>query len=78
MSALAVVPLPFPAPRLTPREQQVVVLICDGHSTKEVAYRLEIATKTAESHRTNAMEKLDLHSVALLVRWAIRTGLVIA
>jgi DNA-binding NarL/FixJ family response regulator len=58
--------------RLTPREQQVLQLIAEGLSSKEVATRLEISLKTAETHRVNLMRKLALHSVSELVRYAIR------
>jgi DNA-binding NarL/FixJ family response regulator len=58
--------------QLTPREQQILQLIAEGLSSKEVATRLEISLKTAETHRVNLMRKLDLHSVSELVRYAIR------
>jgi DNA-binding NarL/FixJ family response regulator len=68
--------VPHPGSHLTDREMQVVRLIADGNSTKEVAARLGISVKTAESHRTNAMDKLNVHETASLVRSAIRLGLV--
>lgn len=58
--------------QLTPREQQVLQLIAEGLSSKDVATRLEISLKTAETHRVNLMRKLDIHSVSELVRYAIR------
>lgn len=61
---------------LTAREEQVLRLIADGQSTKEVARVLAISTKTAESHRTRLMAKLDLHDTASLVRYAIREGFI--
>ena len=61
---------------LTSRERQVLQLITEGKSTKEVAALLGITTKTAESHRTRIMHKLDIHETASLVRYAIRHGLV--
>ena len=61
---------------LTPRERQVLQLVAEGKSTKEVAAVLGISVKTADSHRTRLMEKLDIHEVAGLVRYAIRQGLV--
>lgn len=64
------VPLTFD--QLTLREQQVLQLIAEGLSSKEVAVRLEISLKTAETHRVNLMRKLDLHSVSELVHYAIR------
>ena len=61
---------------LTPRERQVLQLIAEGRATKEIAARLGISVKTAESHRTNLMEKLDIHEIAGLVRYAIKRGLI--
>lgn len=61
---------------LTPREREIVQLIAEGKSTKEVADKLGISVKTAETHRTNVMSKLDLHSVSELVRYAIRNKIV--
>lgn len=61
---------------LSPRERQVLQLIAESKSTKEVAGVLNISVKTAETHRTRIMEKLDIHQVAGLVRYAIRCGLV--
>lgn len=60
--------------RLTDRERQVVTLIAEGNSTKEVANRLGISVKTADCHRTRIMDKLNLHQTAHLVRYAIRQG----
>jgi DNA-binding NarL/FixJ family response regulator len=62
--------------RLSPREREVVQLIAEGRSTKEVADRLGISPKTAETHRTNIMRKLNIHSVTELVRFAIRNKIV--
>jgi DNA-binding NarL/FixJ family response regulator len=62
--------------RLTSREHQVLQLIAEGKSTKEVAALLHISVKTAESHRTRLMQKLDIHETASLVRYAIRRGIV--
>jgi len=61
---------------LTPREHQVLQLIAEGKTTKEIAVILSVTVKTAESHRTKLMEKLDIHSAAGLVRYAIRRGVV--
>lgn len=61
---------------LTPRERQVLRLIALGRSTKEVAVVLGVTFKTAESHRTRLMKKLDIHRTAGLVRYAMRAGLV--
>jgi two-component system response regulator NreC len=65
-----------PEEKLSPRERQVVKLVGEGHTTKEIASVLSISVKTAESHRTRLMQKLDIHSTAELVRYAIRHGLV--
>ncbi|HXE74769.1 MAG TPA: response regulator transcription factor [Candidatus Xenobia bacterium] len=61
---------------LTSREREIVQLIAEGRSTKEVASTLGISVKTAETHRTNIMRKLNLHSVSELVRYAIRQKMV--
>jgi DNA-binding NarL/FixJ family response regulator len=61
---------------LTPRQRQVLQLIAEGLSTKEIATRLDLSVKTVESHRMQLMERLDLHNVAGLVRYAIRLGIV--
>jgi DNA-binding NarL/FixJ family response regulator len=64
------------AERLTSRERQVVQLVAEGKSTKQIAALLKITPKTAEFHRTRVMKKLDVHDVAGLVRYAIREGLI--
>jgi len=61
---------------LTDRERQVLQLIAESKTTKEVAVILGVSVKTAETHRAKLMEKLDIHSTAGLVRYAIRRGLV--
>jgi DNA-binding NarL/FixJ family response regulator len=61
---------------LTPREREVIQLLAEGKSTKEVAVTLNLSVKTAETHRTNLMRKLDLHSVADLTVYAVRNGIV--
>jgi len=61
---------------LTPREQQVMRLIAEGRSTKQIAERLFISPKTVENHRSNIMGKLELHSTMELVRYAARLGLI--
>lgn len=66
----------LPSDPLTSRERQVLQLVGEGKSTKEIAVLLGISTKTAESHRTRLMQKLDIHETASLVRYAIRRGLV--
>jgi DNA-binding NarL/FixJ family response regulator len=62
--------------RLTAREREVVQLLAEGKTSKEVAVALKLSVKTAETHRTNVMRKLDLHSVADLVRYAVRNNIV--
>ncbi|MGD8297830.1 MAG: response regulator transcription factor [Desulfobacterales bacterium] len=61
---------------LTPREQEIMVLLAEGCSAKEAAEKLFISPKTVENHRANIMNKLDLHSTLELVRYAARLGLV--
>lgn len=61
---------------LTPREREVIQLVAEGKTTKEVALALSLSVKTAETHRTNLMRKLDLHSVAALTLYAVRNGIV--
>jgi DNA-binding NarL/FixJ family response regulator len=61
---------------LTDRERLVLQLVAEGNTTKEIASIIGVAAKTAETHRVKVMEKLDIHSTAGLVRYAIRRGLV--
>ncbi len=63
-------------PVLTPRERQVVQLLSEGKSTKEVARALDLSVKTAETHRSNIMRKLKLHSVSELVLYAVRNNII--
>jgi DNA-binding NarL/FixJ family response regulator len=63
-------------PALTPRERQVVQLLAEGKSTKEVAVHLDLSVKTAETHRSNIMRKLKLHSVSELVLYAVRNNII--
>jgi DNA-binding NarL/FixJ family response regulator len=65
-----------PGERLTARERQIVQLIAEGKSNKEVADTLGISVRTAETHRANLLHKLNLNSVASLVRYAIRNNLI--
>ncbi len=62
--------------RLTPREREIVQLIAEGKSTKEVAVALDLSVKTAETHRSNIMRKLELHSISDLVIYAVRNDIV--
>lgn len=66
----------LPPEPLSSRERQVLQLIAEGKSTKDVASLLGISVKTAESHRSRLMQKLDIHETATLVRYAVRKGLV--
>jgi DNA-binding NarL/FixJ family response regulator len=65
-----------PLERLTPRQREVLQLIAERHSTKQIAQILNVSAKTVETHRAQLMEKLDIHDVAGLVHYAIRVGLV--
>jgi two-component system response regulator NreC len=66
-----------PAPkRLSAREQEILKLIAEGHSSREIAELLDLAVKTVHNHRTRLMTKLDIHRNADLVRYAIRLGMV--
>jgi two-component system response regulator NreC len=65
-----------PNGKLSVRERQVLQLVGEGHSTKKIAALLGISVKTADTHRTKVMEKLDIHQTAGLVRYAIRNGLI--
>jgi DNA-binding NarL/FixJ family response regulator len=66
----------LPRDPLTPREREVLQLIAEGKSTKQVAEALNITVKTAESHRSRIMSKLEIHEKAGLVRYAIKRGLI--
>ncbi len=61
---------------LTTREREVLKLIADGNSNGQIADQLGLSRKTVDSHRANAMRKLDLHDVTEVVKYAIRTGLI--
>jgi DNA-binding NarL/FixJ family response regulator len=67
-----------PYQRLTDRQREILQLIAEGKNTKEIAHLLKISVKTAEAHRLQLMNRLDIHDVAGLVRYAIRTGLISA
>ncbi|PZO42244.1 MAG: DNA-binding response regulator [Leptolyngbya sp.] len=66
-----------PLDQITPRQREILQLIAEGKSTKEIAELLYISTKTVETHRTQLMDRLDIHDIAGLVRYAIRIGLVV-
>ena len=61
---------------LSPRQREVLQLIAEGLSTKEIAQRLNLSVKTVDSHRTLLMKQLDIHEVAGLVRYALRKGII--
>ena len=65
-----------PLPDLTARQREVLQLIAEGCSTKDIANKLKLSVKTVDTHRSELMHRLDIHEVAGLVRYAIRTGLV--
>jgi DNA-binding NarL/FixJ family response regulator len=67
-----------PLEQLTPRQREILQLIAEGKNTKEIASDLDISVKTVESHRLQLMERLNIHDVPGLVRYAIRSGLVSA
>lgn len=61
--------------KLTNRERQILDLLADGSSNKEIAHKLSISVKTVDTHRTKIMSKLDVHSVAQLIAYALKEGL---
>jgi DNA-binding NarL/FixJ family response regulator len=67
-----------PLEQLTPRQREILQLVAEGKSTKEIAYALDIGIKTVESHRLQLMDRLNIHDVPGLVRYAVRSGLVSA
>lgn len=69
---------PGPFDRLTPRQRQILQLIAEGRTTKQIAESLQLGVKTVETHRLQLMQQLDLHDVTGLVRYAIRMGLISA
>jgi len=66
----------LPERPLSHRERQVLQLVAEGKTTKEIASMLGVSVNTAETHRTNLMEKLDIHDTAGLVRYAMRNGVI--
>jgi DNA-binding NarL/FixJ family response regulator len=66
---------PAPKNHLTAREREVLQLLAEGKTSKEVAAALNLSVKTADTHRTNIMRKLDLHSVADVILYALRNGI---
>jgi RNA polymerase sigma factor (sigma-70 family) len=61
---------------LTDREREILQLVAESHSTREIAEKLGISVKTVDNHRTNLMRKLNLHDVASLTRYAIEVGII--
>ena len=66
----------LPADRLTPREREIVQLIAEGRTSKDIAHKLGLSVKTVDAHRANVMRKLDLHSVSELVLYAVLNQIV--
>lgn len=62
--------------RLTPREREVLQLVAEGRTNREIARSLGVAPKTVDAHRTRLMQKLDLHDGRALTRWALRRGII--
>jgi DNA-binding CsgD family transcriptional regulator len=62
--------------KLTLRQRETLQLIAEGNTTKEIAKKLNISVKTVETHRMQLMERLDIHDIAGLVRYALRSGLI--
>ena len=67
-----------PLERLTPRQREILQLIAEGRTTPEIAQLLQVSVKTVDTHRTQLMDRLDIHDIAGLVRYAIRVGLITA
>ena len=65
-----------PFERLTPRQREVLQMVAEGNTTKEIARTLGLSVKTVDNHRTNLMRKLNLHDVASLTRYALDIGLI--
>jgi DNA-binding NarL/FixJ family response regulator len=65
-----------PPPRLTVRQRETLQLLAEGNSTRQIAQRLEVSVKTVETHRAHVKERLGIHELAGLVRYAIRLGIV--
>ncbi len=62
--------------RLTPRQREVLQLVAEGNTTKEIAQKMKLSVKTVDAHRSQLMAALDIHDVAGLVRYAIRMGII--
>lgn len=66
----------LPLEKMTPRQREILQLIAEGNSTKEIAFKLNISIKTVETHRKQLMDRLNIYDVAGLVRYAIRIGII--
>lgn len=71
-------PPPSSLDLLTPRQREILQLIAEGNTTRQIAHKLSISPKTVEAHRSQLMQRLDIHDIAGLVRYAIQVGLVSA
>ena len=69
-------PAPGPFELLSPRQREILQLIAEGSSSKDIARKLDLGVKTVEKHRTELMDRLGIHGVAGLVRYALRAGIV--
>jgi len=67
-----------PLDALTPRQREILQLVAEGHTSREIAQRLGLSPKTVETHRSQVMERLGVHDLAGLVRFAVRVGLIAA
>lgn len=68
-------PLSLPEHKLTQREREILQLIAEGYTSPQIAQRFDISPRTVDTHRNNIMQKLNIHNLAGLVKYAIRTGL---
>lgn len=66
----------LPLEKMTPRQREILQLIAEGNSTKEIAYKLNVSVKTVETHRKQLMDRLQIHDIAGLVRYAIKIGII--
>jgi DNA-binding NarL/FixJ family response regulator len=65
-----------PLAKLSMRQREILQLIAEGHTTKDIAHRLNLSVKTVETHRSQLMERLEIHDVPGLVRFAMRVGII--
>jgi DNA-binding NarL/FixJ family response regulator len=68
--------IPNPYEQLTPRQREILQLVVEGHSSLEIGHALNISVKTVERHRTDIMERLNIHDLPGLVRYAVRAGII--